>query len=430
MKISSLLPQDQVFWYLNTQPPRQLTHDIETDILVIGGGMAGLSAAQSFRKKGLNVVLVEKNYCGSGASGKSSGFITPDSELPLRHFVQKYGADHAKKLWDFIASGVALIKNNIHNYSLECDYQAQDTLVLASTQKAFEHDLKKEHDSRLSLTYSSTLYEKDHLKNVIGSHGYHGALTYGETFGIQAYRYCQGMKQVLQDQGVQIFEETPVLELKDHRAITPTATVKAQHIIVCTDHFAAAFKNFKHMVYHAQTCLMISAPLTQAQIKKIFPNKPYMAWDTDLIYNYFRLTGDNRLLLGGASLLDTYATQEHHNNTRVTQQLARYFENKFPGTHIQFEYSWPGLIGISKDLFPLAGYDAQMPSVYYIAAAAGLPWAAALGAYSAEHILEKNTALEQMLSPYRSFPLGQTAQTLLGTKLTFALSNFLTVGSL
>jgi len=88
-----LPPQDQVFWYLHEPDIKPLTHDIKTNVVVIGGGMAGLSAAQSFHAQGLKVVLIEKNYCGAGASGKSSGFITPDSELPLDFFNTKYGPE-------------------------------------------------------------------------------------------------------------------------------------------------------------------------------------------------------------------------------------------------------------------------------------------------------------------------------------------------
>lgn len=429
MKSSSILPQDQVFWYLDTASIEPLRQDITTDVVVVGGGMAGLTAAQSFQEKGLDVVVLEKNYCGSGATGKSSGFITPDSELPLHAFERLYGGEQARQLWEFVTSGVAKIQDNIRTYNLACDYQEQDTLVVASTPGAFTSTICKEYDVRSRLGYESSLYSASELPSVLGSSAYHGGISYGGTFGMSAYRYCSGMKDVLRKKGVRIYEESPVFTIGEHEVVTPSAKVAAKYIIVCTDHLTPALGRLAGDVYHAQTFLMMSSPLSDAQITALFPHKKYMMWDTNLIYNYLRITGDNRLMLGGANLLYTYARQEKHNSGFLSQQLQNYCAKKFPDQTVTFEYMWPGLIGISKDLMPLAGRDTYQPHVYYIAAAAGLPWAAALGMYSAASIVDKETRFDHYFSPYRTFTIGPLLQTLLGTRLSFALSNFLRVGS-
>lgn len=105
-------------------------------------------------------------------------------------------------------------------------------------------------------------------------------------------------------------------------------------------------------------------------------------------------------------------------------------QTQFPTLSIQFEYLWPGLIGISKDIMPIAGRDATIPSIYYIGAAAGLPIAAALGNYAAEHIIHGRTDLDRFFNHYRSFPINNYAQAILGRKISFALSNFLTTTTL
>jgi len=425
-----LLPQDQVFWYLNDHGIKPLTQDISTDVVIVGGGMAGLTAAQSFRAKGCNVVLIEKNYCGAGASGKSSGFITPDSELSLFELITIFGLDRGKKLWNLIGSGVDTIAGNIKKYNLDCDYQPQDTLILANTARAFQTDIQKEYRNRQQAGYSSTLYTHETVSSVIGSDGYVGGISYGGTFGIKAYDYCQGMKKALQESGVLIYEETPAINIQEKSVQTPRATIGAEHIVVCTDRFEPALSHLGDKIYHVQTFLMLSSPLSDAQIKEIFPAKPFMVWDTDMIYQYYRITGDNRLILGGSDLFYTYAKTETHDNNRVAKKLLQYFYTKFPKMSIEFEYMWPGLIGISKDVLPVAGFDQRIPSVYYIAGACGLPFAAALGSYCADRIVNGNTEFDDCFSPDRSFMFGPIMQKILGTRLTFALSNFLTVGSL
>ncbi len=425
-----LLPQDQVFWYLNTTKAQPLTHDISTDVLVIGGGMAGITTAQAFHEKGRKVVLIEKNCCGAGASGKSSGFITPDSELSLFELQNMFGNDAGKKLWELISSGVNTIESNIKKYNLDCDYQLQDTLILATTTRAFKNDIQKEYHNRQQSGYTSTLYTQDALSSVIGSENYMGGIAYGNTFGIRAYNYCLEMKQVLQKEGMQIYEETPATHIAEKKVTTPYATIKADHIVVCTDRFEPALsQSLWDKIYHVQTFLMVSTPLSDAQVKSIFPTKSFMVWDTDMIYNYYRLTGDKRLMLGGSDLFYTYMN-ESHNNARVAKKLIAYAHKHFPSANLEFEYIWPGIVGISKDVFPVAGFDEKMPSVYYIAGACGLPVAAALGTHCADRIINNNTEFDAYLSPYRSFKLGSVTQRILGTKLTFALSNFLAVGSL
>lgn len=424
-------PQNQVFWYLNNPAQaKPLTHDISTEILVVGGGMAGLTAAQAFHAKGHKVVLIEKNYCGAGASGKSSGFITPDSELSLFELERMFGVQTGNKIWKLIGSGVDCIRDNINTYKIDCDYQVQDTLVVANSARAFRNDIEKEYKKRQEAHYESVLYKQDTIKSVINSDGYVGGIAYGGTFGIRAYDYCLGMKQVLQNLGVQIYEETPALHIYQNKVTTPQATISADRIIMCTDRFEPAATLLWDKIYHVQTFLMMSAPLSDAQVKQIFPAQKYMVWDTDMVYQYFRLTGDNRLMLGGSDVLYTYAKNESYNNQRIAKKLMDYFHTKFPSVSINFEYIWPGLIGISKDVFPVCGFDEKMSSVYYIAGACGLPFAAALGMHCADRIINNNTEFDGYFSPYRSFTLGPVTQKILGTRLTFALSNFLAVGSL
>ncbi len=184
-------PQDYPFWYLKNNPCEPLRNSIKTNVVIVGGGMAGLSAAQNFAEKGLDVVLLEKSFCGAGASGKSSGFITPASELSLNDLMAVYGEETARKLWEFAVSGVHFIENNIKKFSIDCDYQKQDTLVVSNSDHAFKEEIQPEHKSRLDLKYSSTLYNKDNISAVLGSDRYTGGVLYSDSFGIQGNKYCQ-----------------------------------------------------------------------------------------------------------------------------------------------------------------------------------------------------------------------------------------------
>ena len=152
-----------------------------------------------------------------------------------------------------------------------------------------------------------------------------------------------------------------------------------------------------------------------------------MVWDTDILYTYYRLTSNNRLLLGGGSWFSLYDMREAFSNRHARNQLLRYYKKHFPQLHISFRYFWPGLIGVSKDIIPVAGEYKDRPWLYVISAATGLPWAAALGKYCAQHDTESKSNFDNLFSPYRNFPLGKNWKYLLGKRLSFALSQGITM---
>ncbi|MBP6870237.1 FAD-binding oxidoreductase [Candidatus Babeliales bacterium] len=397
---------------------------MQADVVIIGGGMAGLAAAQAWHQRGKKVIVVEQWHCGAGATGKSSGFVTPNAELSLTDFTHRYNAKAAFEIWNFISQGVEDIRSNIINHKFQCDYQPQDTLIVANSTQALK-TLEIEHHNLEKFGYQTKFYTQKTIDSEIGSKNYVGGVAYQNTFGINGYQYCQELKTYLQSVGVLIFEETAVLQIDEHTAITAHAKITGDYIIVCTDRFTPELDLLKQDIYHAQTFLMASQVLSKEQIKTIFPHKNLMVWDTDFIYQYFRVTGDNRLLVGGGDLITTYASKATHEYKAIVQKLSNYINYNFPSLDITFEYEWSGLMGISKDIGPIAGQDKNRPYLYYATAATGLPIATALGRYSAEKLLDNNNKLDNYFSPYRKFPISGITQSLLGNKVTFALCNLI-----
>ncbi len=425
---NSSIPIDHTYWYLTNETCPPLTGSQHVDIVIIGGGMAGISAAHAAATRGLKVALLEKAFIGSGASGKSSGFITPDAEFSFSDLVALHGPIDACRIWKFIESGVERIRTLITTHNIMCEFQEKETLVLA-TSAAATKKLYYEHETRINNGLSSQLYTQDNIKTVIQSNKYYAAVSYGNTFSIKVFDYCQALKKIIRGMGVLVYENSPAHALEGHRVITAHGRIDAQYIIVATDYQVPKLSPLVNDTYPVQTFLMSSAPLAADTVKKIFPEHDCMAWDTDLIYQYFRFTPDNRLLMGGSDLLATYSTMNGYHQKRIFKKLANYLHTYFPQISVEWEYIWPGLIGISKDLLPLAGKDPHKP-VYYMSSAAGLPWAAALGTYAIESLIEKNDEFDIFFNPFRNFLIPHRLQKLIGTKLTFALCNFQKVSSL
>ncbi len=418
-------PRDEVYWYTLKKPKAMpLDQDLEFDIVIIGGGMAGLMCAQHLKdqNKNLKVCVIESSYCGAGASGKSSGFITPDSELELSDLVSNYGEKEGKRIWEFVKGGVKVIRDTIERRSLACDYSEQDSLFIANNKKGFKK-VSHEHEAQQKLGYSSWLYDNSKIEKVIGTPNYEGAVRYKDTYGIIAYLYCQELKESLQRDGMLIYEETKVKEINAPYIKTENHTIKAEKIVICTDRFLPEFNHGVKEIFHAQTFLAVTKPLAPDVIRRMFPDGPMMVWDTDLIYQYYRIVEGNRLLIGAASLLYTYAFTEKRRPALVQRKMEKYLAKKFPYLRYEFDYMWPGFIGVSKDFLPIVGKDPVMKNVYFTGAGAGLPWAAALGEYIAEKIIHGRDDFDELFAVDRKYPISKGMQVVLSTPVSFAISH-------
>ncbi|MFA5056794.1 MAG: FAD-binding oxidoreductase [Opitutaceae bacterium] len=409
--------------YTNCPP---LTRDLRCDVLIVGGGMSGIMAAAEFIGQGLSVVVLEKNILGGSSTGRSAGFLTPDSELELSQLMRRYGVHGAKELWEVPCRGIDLIRENVRRHGLDCDLIRQDSLFLGIG-AAGRADVAGEIKSRETLGFASTRYDEAALRQILGAEGYTAAVRYSDTYGINALQYAQGLKEVLLQNGIRVFESTEVREISGHTARTHAGSVTAGSIIVAIDKMPPAFNPLADEVFHAQTFLSISEPLSDADVRAIFPGDHFQCWDSTLVYTYFRLTGDQRLLVGGGSALTTFM-KHADNSSRVIDRVIAGFHAHFPALRrLRFIQYWPGLIDTTRDLLPVVVRPPGHDHLHFILGVVGLPWASFSGSFAARNVL--GTASKDDHRYYRYFtdrrhfflPCGLEA--VIGKPLLFSLNN-------
>ena len=145
---------------------------------------------------------------------------------------------------------------------------------------------------------------QNQLKGVLGAEGFTAGIRYTGTYGVNPLLCLQGLKDILIDNGMQVFESTEMLRLDDHTAYTHGGSITADHIIIAVDKLKSSLSPLAGEIFHAQTFMSVTEPLTDKELNVLFPGgKQMQCWDSKLVYSYFRLTGDNRLLLGGGSPL-------------------------------------------------------------------------------------------------------------------------------
>ncbi len=423
----------QNYWYTTLLehpypvcPP--LMKDITCDVLVIGAGMSGVSCAMELMGKGLDVVLVEKNILGGSSSGRSAGFLTPDSELELSQLVRRFGVKGAREIWEVPVRGIELIKGHVERHGITCDFRRQDSLFVGIGESGWK-DVRAEYDSRSEVGFTDqVLYDERELEQRVGSVGFTGAVRYPNTYGIDALQYLQGLKRVLLDQGVRIFENTEIRALKGNTAHGHAGTITAAQVVVAIDKMTRTFNPLADEVFHAQTFLSISEPLSDADVARLFPaGEEFQLWDSTLVYSYWRLIAGNRLLLGGGSALTTFLPNAWYHADVINGVHAR-FRSHFPFLkNLHFPQFWPGRIDTTRDLLPVVVKDPTNPSVHFILGVVGLPWASFAGHFVAENILGTAKADDQRYYEYfsdrRYFKFPVRLQRIMGKPALFALSN-------
>ncbi|MBI4209029.1 MAG: FAD-binding oxidoreductase [Deltaproteobacteria bacterium] len=421
----------QNWWYTTLmgikdpiQPP--LKGDIKTDVLVVGGGAAGLAAAMALREKGRRVVLLERNIVGGSSTGKSAGFLTQDSELELLQLMRRFGVEGAKALWEAPTQGIEAMVSTIRKYGISCDLRKQDSLFLGNNRSGWK-DVQEEAEARKLLGFPYALYDSRKLPTVLGSINYAGGVRYPGTYAINPLLYAQGVKRVLIDQGVEIHEASEVTGIKDHTAFTHLGSVTADEIIFCSDKLKCSVTRYCLNTYHAQTFLAISEPLEDKDIASFFPEEPFQCWDSDLVYTYYRLTGDGRLLVGGGSALTTFSKKDV-TTPRVINGVIKRFKRKFPFLeHVEFIQYWPGRIDTTRDLLPTVLRDEKSPWVHYVLGCVGLPWATFCGNFAAIHVTGHENCDDMDYYRYfsidRGFLIPLWAAKIVGKQAVFSLNN-------
>ncbi|MDP2310290.1 MAG: FAD-binding oxidoreductase [Pseudomonadota bacterium] len=399
----------------------KLEGDQRCDVVVVGGGVAGLHAALRLSACGADVVLLERDICGGGMSGRSSGFLTPDSELGLHQLMGRFGAAEAATLWRIAADGAALIVDTARAEAIACDLQSVDCLFVGIGESGAT-TIRAEAEARAAVGFDYQLMDEPSLAAVHPG-GYQAGLAYGDTEAADPFAYCRGLRDVLIERGVQVYEGSPVTAIEGSAVVTERATVHADRVVVCLDRMPPSINaRASEQIYHAQTVLCVSEPLSAVQIAALFPRGRFQVWDSTAVYSYYRLTGDDRLLLGGGSALTTFA-RDPLRSPGVIRAVIRGFRARFPDLGgLRFTRWWPGLIDVTRDLLPVIDADPEEPTVQYVFGCAGLPWAAWGGDHAARRIMTPGTEdLTRFFGWSREALVPSGLQGLLGKPLSFAI---------
>ncbi|MBW1250209.1 FAD-binding oxidoreductase [Pseudomonas tolaasii] len=343
------------------RPP--LGADLTADVCVIGGGFTGVNTAIELARRGLSVILLEARRIGWGASGRNGGQLIRGIGHDVSGFAKYVGEEGVRYLERAGIESVALVGERIREHGIDCDLR-WGFCELANTPAQFAaFKGEQEHLAALGYAHEIRLVGPQDMRQVVGSTAYAGGLVDMGSGHLHPLNLVLGEAQVAESLGVQIFEQTEVLELIHGETVKVRCaggTVRAASLVLaCNAHLEELEPRLSGKVLPAGSYIIATEPLPEAVASQLIPQNLALC-DQKVGLDYYRLSADRRLLFGGAC----------HYSGRDPVDIAAYMQPKmlkvFPQlADTAIEFQWGGKIGITANRFPQVGRLRQYPNVFY-----------------------------------------------------------------
>lgn len=325
----------------------------EASVCVVGGGFAGLNTALGLAERGLsNVVLLESNEIGHGASGRNGGFVFGGFSRGEDALLRELGPQRARALYRGTVEAVSLIRSRIDQYGIDCD--VSDAGVIWANWFRDQGILRQRQ--RLLEQYYGEHWEwlpQDELRRRIRTTRYHDGLFERHAFHFHPLKYVRGIADAASRQGVTIHEHSPACGLRREgaqwRIQTPQGEVLAENVVLaCGGYLAGLRRRVDAAVLPIATYAMVTEPLESRMGEILSTNAA--VYDTRFAFDYYRPLADTRLLWGGRiSVLD-------RSPEAVKRLLYRDLLKVFPQLEgARIDYGWSGLMSYARHQMPQIG---------------------------------------------------------------------------
>ncbi|MDQ6647142.1 MAG: FAD-binding oxidoreductase [Pseudomonadota bacterium] len=336
-------------------------------VAIIGAGFAGLNTAIGLAERGFSdVVLLEREQVGFGASGRNGGFVFAGYSLGEQAMLDQLGVDRARQLFALTTQAVQRIRQRIKDYDIACDAVDEgviwanwfrDPAVLRRRQEL----LARTYDIHWQWLSPAQLSER------VRSDRYHDGLYERDALHIHPLNYALGLAAAASDRGVRIHEHSGVLSLEraggQWRLRSTQGEVLADQVVLaCGGYLAGLHQSIDRAILPIATYVMVTEPLGE-RLDSCLRTRAAI-YDSRFAFDYYRALPDTRLLWGGRISIRNRSPQA------VKRLLRKDLLRVFPQLdHVKVDYAWSGLMSYARHQMPQIGGDN------------GLWWAQAFGGH-------------------------------------------------
>lgn len=351
-------------WYAASAPivaaRSSLKGDHQYDVVIVGSGFTGLSAALKLLQCGYRVAVIEAHRVGWGASGRNGGQLGSGQRADQETLEERHGEGHAKQLWELAEESKNLVKKLIDQHGIDCDYQPG--IINTDHRKRFSASTRRYVELLHSkYDYRDIRYvESEELSDLLGtSHYTSGSVDTGAGH-LHPLKYALGLADAVSDAGGEIFENSLVEDIQYGGKLTvrtSDGSLKADSLVfACNGYLGSLNRTVASKVMPINNFIIATRPLG-ADLNKTILRQNMAVADSRFVVNYYRKSGDGRLLFGGR---ESYGY-------RFPNDIRSYVRGAMLDIYPQLattgiEFGWGGTLAITMNRMP--HISALAPNVY------------------------------------------------------------------
>lgn len=336
--------------------------DAPTDVLILGGGFVGLATAYWLTeyRPHLRITILEKSFCGAGASGRNAGFITAGSASFYKGLALKWGSHRALEIYRFATESLELTQEHLLRSSSEIKHEGVTSKTLFQSEDQFRSWTSAAFTPE---EFGFTWQSSEFLPENLGTKFY-GAYGGGKEYKVNPVQLLGSLRALLESRKVRIIETSSAYEITPEGVRTELSTIQAKQVVIALNGYAGQFHPaFKEHIIPKR-----------AQMLAVEPEVP-VKWP-DLYYDpaervYWRTHGKT-LMIGGKRLLDEEG--ENSDFEKVSSLIQKGLENYLThqlGIRYQVIGRWSGIMGFTDHELPLVSRVKAPLEAYVIAGFSG-----------------------------------------------------------
>ena len=380
-----------------------LDGDVRTDVVVVGGGITGLSTALHLAEQGARVVLLEAEEPGWGASGRNGGQVNPGLKHDPDEVERKFGNDLGRRMNALAGGAPGFVFDLIERHGIRCDARRNGTLRAAVRAK-HAAQVRASAEQLVRRGAPVELLEGASLERATGTRRYRVAMLDSRGGDLNPLSYARGLARAAIGAGAAVHGATRALGMNrigaDWRVLTATGTVSARQAVLATNGYTDdLWPNLRRTIVPLFGAIAATAVLPDAIARAVMPSRAVL-YESGTVTVYYRVDTGQRLLIGGRGPMREISAAS------AIPHLLDYARSLWPVlAQAEWSHAWGGRLAMTPDHYPHIHEPADGVLICLGYNGRGVAMGTAMGAQLARRLLYRSSEFDMPITDMKGIPL-------------------------